>query len=204
MKSIIEEASSISKAIENGWIRAGKPQEFSVRVFEEPEKNFLGFTKKPAKIGIFYKETPVIQPRDGKRQQPRQALQQKSTYEKTQHIVKSQDKKQTQPYQTQSFQQQVQVKQQEGQKLPKWTPELIEGSRQWLGVMLKTIGQSNASFSTDARHYFLTIRFDGPVLQDKKKEQQLFKNWAHLLLQALRHKSKRGLRGYKVIITRAA
>jgi predicted RNA-binding protein Jag len=204
MKSIIEEASSISKAIETGWIRAGKPQEFSIRVFEEPEKNFLGFTKKPAKIGIFYKEAPVIQHRDAKRQQPRQHMQQKSTYEKSQQSAKPQDKKPAQHYQAKPTQQQTQVRPQEGQKQPKWTPELVDGSSQWLGTMLRTIGQSNASFSTEAKHYFLTIRFDRPVLQDQKKEQQLFKSWAHLLLQALRHKTKRGLRGYKVIITRAA
>jgi len=202
MKSIIEEASSISKAIENGWIRAGKPQEFSVRIFEEPEKNFFGFTKKPAKIGIFYKEVPATQLRDAKRQQSRQ--QQKSTYGTTQQTVKSQDRKQDQPDHTQNLRQQVQVKQQEVQKQPKWTPELVEGSKQWLDVMLRTIDQSHVSFSTEAKHYFLTIRFDGPVLQDKRKEQQLFKNWAHLLLQALRHKFKRGLRGYKVVITRAS
>ncbi len=44
MKSIMEEASSILKAIEKGWNRAGKPQEFTVKVFEEPEHNFLGMT----------------------------------------------------------------------------------------------------------------------------------------------------------------
>lgn len=53
MKSVIQEASSIAKAIEQGWLKAGKPKDFSVKVFEEPEKNFFGFTTKPAKIGIF-------------------------------------------------------------------------------------------------------------------------------------------------------
>ena len=75
MKSIVEEASSIAKAIENGWIRAGKPQEFTVRIFEESEKNFLGFSKKPAKVGFFYYEAPVQQQSRGKdlcRQQSRQ------------------------------------------------------------------------------------------------------------------------------------
>jgi predicted RNA-binding protein Jag len=87
MKSIIEEASSISKAIENGWIRAGKPQEFSVRIFEEPEKNFFGFTKKPAKIGIFYKEAPATQLRDAKTNSSSSAT--KCTYGTTQQTVKS-------------------------------------------------------------------------------------------------------------------
>lgn len=56
MKSLVEEASSIAKAIEKAWERAGKPQSFSVKVYETPEKNFFGFTKKSAKVGIFFEE----------------------------------------------------------------------------------------------------------------------------------------------------
>jgi hypothetical protein len=56
MKSIIHEASSIAKAVEQGWIKAGKPQEFSVKVFEDAERNFFGFTTKKAKVAIFFKD----------------------------------------------------------------------------------------------------------------------------------------------------
>lgn len=56
MKSIMEEASSIIKAIEKGWLKAGQPKEFSVKVFEEPQKNFIGITIKSAKIAIFFDE----------------------------------------------------------------------------------------------------------------------------------------------------
>lgn len=56
MKSLVEEASSITKAIEKAWIRAGQPQSFSVKIFETPEVGFLGFTKKSAKVGIFFEE----------------------------------------------------------------------------------------------------------------------------------------------------
>lgn len=54
MKSIVEEASSIAKALEKAWTRAGKPAQFSVKVFELPEKNFFGLTTKQAKVGIFF------------------------------------------------------------------------------------------------------------------------------------------------------
>ena len=61
MKSIIEEASSVAKAIEKGWAEAGKPQEFSIKVFEEATKNFIGMTTKSAKVAIFYDErTPIV------------------------------------------------------------------------------------------------------------------------------------------------
>ena len=67
MKSIMEEASSIFKAIEKGWNSAGQPKEFTVKIFEEPQKNFIGMTVRPAKIGIFFTESP--QQRSGDQQQ---------------------------------------------------------------------------------------------------------------------------------------
>ena len=59
MKSIIEEASSIVKAIEKGWIKRRETKRIYHKVFEEPEKNFIGMTTKPAKIGIFFGDKPV-------------------------------------------------------------------------------------------------------------------------------------------------
>lgn len=57
MKSLIEEASTITKAVEKAWVRAGKPAEFTVKVFEEPKYNFFGMTTKSAKVAIFFKAT---------------------------------------------------------------------------------------------------------------------------------------------------
>ena len=59
MKSIIEEASSIIKAIEKAWNQADNPKEFSIKIFEKEEKNFFGMTTKPAKIGIFFTDKPA-------------------------------------------------------------------------------------------------------------------------------------------------
>ena len=53
MKSIVEEASSIAKAIENGWVRAGKPQEFTVRIFEAGREKFPWFKQKTGKSWSF-------------------------------------------------------------------------------------------------------------------------------------------------------
>ncbi len=57
MKSIIQESSSIAKAIEEAWKKADQPKEFSVKIFQEPKKNFFGFTKISAKIGFFFKDS---------------------------------------------------------------------------------------------------------------------------------------------------
>ena len=63
MKSLVEEASSIVKAIESAWNRAGKPQEFSVKILEHPETGFLGLkTVKSAKVAIFFTEVQRAEP----------------------------------------------------------------------------------------------------------------------------------------------
>ena len=54
MKSIMEEASSIIKAIEKGWTNRRQPKEFTIKIFEEPQKNFIGMTTKPAKLHLFF------------------------------------------------------------------------------------------------------------------------------------------------------
>jgi predicted RNA-binding protein Jag len=59
MKSIIEQASSIMKAIEKAWDQAEKPKEFSIKIFEQEERNFFGMSTKPAKVGIFFSDKPA-------------------------------------------------------------------------------------------------------------------------------------------------
>jgi len=56
MKSLVQEAVSIAKAIDAAWIHAGKPENFSIKILEHPEKNFFGFNKKSAKIAFFFDE----------------------------------------------------------------------------------------------------------------------------------------------------
>jgi hypothetical protein len=60
MKSIVEVASTIVKAIQQAWERAGKPREFTIKILEEPETNFLGLTRKPAKIAFLFSEKALI------------------------------------------------------------------------------------------------------------------------------------------------
>ena len=54
MKSIIQEASSLSKAIEQGWQKAGKPTMFSVKILQDANKNFIGMTTQNAKIAFYF------------------------------------------------------------------------------------------------------------------------------------------------------
>ena len=54
MRSILLEASSIERAIDKAWNEAGKPREFTIKVHDEGEKNFFGFSRRPARLSILY------------------------------------------------------------------------------------------------------------------------------------------------------
>ena len=61
MKSVVAEASTISKAIELAWQKAGNPKEFLIKVFQEPQRNIFGLTKTSAKVGIFFDDAALTQ-----------------------------------------------------------------------------------------------------------------------------------------------
>lgn len=54
MKSILQEASTIAKAVEQGWKEAGEPSEFSIKILELPQRNFIGITTRSAKIAFIF------------------------------------------------------------------------------------------------------------------------------------------------------
>ena len=60
MKSILEEASSIPKAVEKAWQAAGQPEEFTIKIYETDKRNFFGFLKKAAVVSIQFdpRKTP--------------------------------------------------------------------------------------------------------------------------------------------------
>lgn len=70
MKSIIEQASSIIKAIEKAWNQAEQPKEFSIKIFEKEERNFFGMSTKPAKIAIFFGDKPIIHEKAAQKPRP--------------------------------------------------------------------------------------------------------------------------------------
>lgn len=210
MKSIMEEASSVSKAIEKGWIEAGKPQEFSVKVFEEATKNFLGITTKPAKIAIFYDEKVMHQQ---PKQQQRQPRPQRTEYPKPAHAHPERERTESRRPQQQAARperthqrplpqqnQQEGAQPQERRNKDVWTPEMVDAVSAWVKETLTFMGASSKSFSTDVKNYYLKITFDNPIFEDREKERTVFRSFAHLLMQSLRNKFKKGLRGYKVIL----
>lgn len=192
MKSIVQEGSSIVKAIDCAWRRAEEPTEFSVRIHEHPQKNMFGFTTKSAKIALFYqeerkKERPA---RQSQKQRPKKSVEKIKNSERTgtkQAPVK--EKKA------------VQKPQRRQENNEPWNENMIEFAKSWLNDLLGNLNVNHAKFELEPQRYHLKVTFTKPVFTEDDKNRILFRNCAHLLLQAARNNFKRPLKGFKVVLT---
>lgn len=188
MKSVMEEGSSVSQAIEKAWSRAGKPNEFSVKIFELPEKNFIGITKKPAKIAIIFNES---------KQEPKRKRENTPT-QPPRH--KKPDTRETiTPTNNQSAPTISQEK-----KAPKerqvWTDDMITQARDWMSKTAENISKGAPSFTTSVDRNNLRFEFNKPIFSDESRERSLFRSCAHLIMESLRNTHKKDFRHLKVVL----
>lgn len=215
MKSIMEEASSILKAIEKGWTKAGQPKEFSVKIFEEPQRNFFGMTVKPAKIALFFNEVATEQPKAKGAHKAAPASQEPKIKEKPAR----KEPRIQQPQQPQRPQVARHSKeetpldfQEQGDTTPAtptftppttpvWSDAMVEDAQTWLKDMLKLTRLEHIDFHNQVQHFHLRIQFPRPVIEDQTRQKQFFSGLATIILQMLKQKYRRPLKGYKIILT---
>jgi predicted RNA-binding protein Jag len=179
MKSIVQEASSIAKAIQEGWQRAGKPEEFTVKVFEPGFRGFLGFGSTPAKVGIFFKERVDNSKRrtqQSRDKQPRQIIQ-KSTQDAP---MAQNDKIKKRRY--------------------VWTDDMVASAKTWITTSLKRANLTSISFSAEVDGNLLKVLFKETIYADKEKEISLFRNLAYIITGMLQTHYSREFRYLKVVL----
>lgn len=178
MKSIVQEASSITKAIEQGWQRAGKPAEFTIKIFEQGSRGFLGFGSTPAKVGIFFKE-PFENGRRRKQspheKQPRQTTQRDSSVTTT-----NDDRPKKRRY--------------------VWTDDMVASANTWITTTFKRANLPSIPFKTEVDGNLLKVLFKEPVYADKEKETSLFRNLAYIVTGMLQTHYSREFRYLKVVL----
>ena len=211
MKSIMEEASSISKAIDQAWNRAGKPVEFTVKILEHPERNMFGLTVKSAKIAFFFDErkatvvtavpsTPEYKPRAP---QPTRHEEHRPNPEPQRA---PQPVRQLQPQSQPRHEAQAQkpkapiTPEQQQQRTPRWNDEMIETATQWLTDTLKAMNKSDISFTSSTTGNNITFQFSQSVTGNLNKDRLLFSGFANLIMATLRNKYKKSFRFNKVIL----
>lgn len=192
MKSIMQEASSLSKAIDQAWTRAGKPAEFTVKILEEPEHNMFGLTTKPAKIAFFFDERAT-------------AL---TTTKPTEHKPRPQRQPQIRPQKAPEAPKKPEPKpapakepeqRQAAPKRQKWSDDMIQTAQDWLKGALSAL-QKDISFTVSSSGNSITFRLNGSPTGDQNKDRLLFAGFAHLIMATLRNKYKKSLRFHKVIL----
>lgn len=193
----MQEASSLSKAIDQAWTRAGKPAEFTVKILEEPEHNMFGLTTKPAKIAFFFDERATVlttaKPAEHK---PRQ---QRPSYQKTQKPVDTYKKPEPQPTPAKAVPSKDSTQPAAPQKRQKWNDEMIGSAEQWLKSALSML-QKDISFSTTTSGNNITFRLNGSPTGDQNKDRLLFAGFAYLIMATLRNRFKKSLRFHKVVL----
>ncbi len=244
MKSIVQEGSTIAKAVESAWQSAGKPQEFTVKVLEEPQHNFIGMTTRSAKIALFFKDMPTKpstekserfrtdrterggergdrsqrtkkqgrgQQREFSGQKPyaKETRPQRPHREEETGFEQEREVRPTRPagrasYQEPASSQQGAQEAHEGTPFDGvfWTPEMITMAKDWLQGSLVAMDLPNLHYSTDVNRLYFKVSFDEPVNQNPTTERQIFRSFAMLLMQHMRNKLKRPLKGFKVVLSR--
>jgi hypothetical protein len=215
MKSVMEEASSIMKAIEKGWMSAGQPKEFTVKIFEEPQKNFIGLTVRSAKIGIFFSEdqaakTPETQKQKTPQRHPQAQPVQKEYPPATQRQKPKEYKPRPSARPLKEQRAPEEIKYQEPVETPTpqapsapmqpvWTDAMVDTVKEWTRETLSLLNLSGIQFTIEPQHFHLRINFSHPLFDDRGREKQLFASLSTLFLQMLKHRHHRPLKGYKIV-----
>ncbi len=193
MKSIMEEASSIMKAIEKGWASAGQPKEFTIKVYEEPQKNFLGMTTRPAKIGIFFTELPAAKPQTKRTESTR-------TKQTKQDVQPAREQSPRAPKIKEPVAKPQRTAEEQRALGPVWNDEMIALVKELLNTLFPLMDLDGLNYTIKPEHFHLRIEFATPVYEDKSREKHLFVTLSMLILTMLKRQFKRPLKGYKIVL----
>jgi predicted RNA-binding protein Jag len=226
MKSIIEQASSIMKAIEKAWNQAEKPKEFSIKIFEQEERNFFGMSTKPAKVGIFFggdktvaHEKPTFKPRQEIREcrsSFAKASESRSPLSKVSPNIEEKNKAQAQKQPTPvkpRVEKHVQtthvdekpkaIKATEIRRVSAtWNDTMITTAHAWIKQTLSLMGLPVINFNSEVAGKNLKLTFNAPLIADPMQEKQLFRSFAHLIMSSLRNQYKQEIKNLKVVLIR--
>lgn len=199
MKSIMEEASTVVKAISKAWEHAQKPVNFSVKVLEEPQTNFFGMTVKPAKIALFFASVEPSNPQSpvvkkayetpvANKNKP--AAPKKVEVKKEPRVVKE-----TYP----DRQPDVQAARPTFVKNV-WTDEMVDFAKTWLQTILEAKKSLHAPFEMTVDNNKLLITFLKPIADDVIAEQSAFNSLGHLITKTIRTRFRGVSQGLRISI----
>ncbi|MFH1461488.1 MAG: hypothetical protein ABIF12_00885 [bacterium] len=178
MKSMLQEESSVCRAVEKAWDVSGKPVEFTVKVLSKEIKNFWGILKKPAVISFSY--NPRL----------------RTDKEKESSILNKEVRSSSvSNFEKKSFNESALM----NKESEIWKKEFVQDINDWVKDILKTIG-FNVGFSISVDNKMLNIYLDKRILKDYENEKMFFISLSNLLMQFLKRKYKKKFSNYYLII----
>jgi len=205
MKSLLQEASSVMKAVKKAWYEANQPNEFTVKVLEKAQKGFFGLTtKRPAVINILYEE---VSPPKSRRRRSSSSFSAKSSSTQRRSSRSSESSKKMARNdehsdarkRTNSSSRDESRSSARSQQEQKWNDELRGVIKEWIDDILSIMKVSN-SFSIKGDQRDLTIIFDKNITASADDEGLFFASLSYLLLQGLKKKYRSKFRGLRIIL----
>lgn len=216
---MLHEASSIVKAIEKAWTDAGKPVEFTIKVLESGEKNFIGLTKRPAIVSITYEPKKQGQkPYDAKKVALVKNINQDVRGQQVSRNVQQRDHRarglgaEAKGGNTQQWQNRQQNMQRNSGNMqgdgdqPREQQEVLVWQQEWVNFvidnlkeLLKTLEWSiGFTYKIDRKN--LMVTFDTNLLKDPQEERAVFMSFSYLMIQLLKRYHKKKFRGFQLTI----
>lgn len=202
MKSILQEANSIERAIDKAWNQAGKPKEFTIKVLDEGERNFLGLSRRPAIVTILYKPEKITNPQQPRTREdrPRDNERRESRGNNGPRVhdnSRRQEEQRPRRYTgTEEQRTAFNTVKNEGWR-DEWKDFVVSEIRELLKHMGIGVG-IDAQVSGDK---LLTISFAQAVLDNEEEQRMLFATLSYLAIQLLKRTYKSRFIGYRIAVT---
>lgn len=201
MKSIVQEASSIERAIDKAWNEAGKPREFTIKVLDAGEKNFFGISKRPAVVSIVYspkKEKAKSRPNNntGSSDKPDYVVRErKPTRSKKPNDNKKRDRDNRDRDNNKQFQSKVNPA-----NAHEWHKQWVTYVENSLRALLEKM-RITTPFHLIVDKKNLTISFTQGILEDEEEQRMFFASISYMAIQFLKRQYKNKFVGFKIIVT---
>lgn len=206
MKSILQEANSIERAIDKAWNEAGKPKEFTIKVLDEGERNFLGLSRRPAIVSIIFKPEKATNPMPVRKEKEEKTREQ----DRQERRDRSRDRDAgASPRRTEAEQPKMRRYAGTDEQRAAFHKTQAEGwSDEWqdfvtneIRELLRRMGMSTDMEGTVTADKVFTISFKKALLDNDDEQRMLFATFSYLAIQLLKRQYKSRFVGYRIAVT---
>lgn len=205
MKSILQEASSIERAIDKAWNEAGKPKEFTIKILDQGERNFLGLTRRPAIVSILYKpEKSTYHQQKPRRDRDKNSSSGRTRGRRNENGVRQERSNNGYEVANRS----AATSRETSHSSPRRYEDPVSWNSQWkksvvnsLKDLLKHMGIKTGFTTEVTEERLLTITFKSPLMQEEEEQRMLFASLSYLSIQLLKREYKNRFTGFRIVVT---